>query len=42
MNYEGVESVDFETVWGAGHTKAERTGSSDANFISWVKTVVTP
>ncbi|MCM1161089.1 MAG: tannase [Roseburia sp.] len=28
--------VDFETVWGAGHTQAERTGSSESNFISWV------
>ena len=32
--------VDFETVWGQGHTKAERgdqtEGSSDSNFISWV------
>ena len=36
-NYEGVESVDFETVWGAGHTMAERTGSSTGNFIDWVK-----
>lgn len=35
-NYEGVEDVDFETVWGAGHTKAERTGDSDSNFIEWV------
>ncbi len=28
--------VDFETVWGQGHTEAERTGSSTANFIAWV------
>ena len=35
-NYEGVESVDFETIWGAGHTQAERTGSSTENFVSWV------
>lgn len=28
--------VDFETVWGQGHTKAERTGSSNTNFIEWV------
>ncbi len=28
--------VDFEMVWGLGHTTAERTGSSDANFIEWV------
>ena len=32
--------VDFEMVWGQGHTKAERGASgeelSDANFIAWV------
>lgn len=28
---------DFETVWGLGHTQAERTGDSDANFIAWVQ-----
>ncbi len=28
--------VDFETVWGEGHTKAERTGNSTDNFIAWV------
>lgn len=31
-----VESVDFATVWGLGHTQAERVGSADENFISWV------
>jgi hypothetical protein len=35
-NYEGVEDVEFTTVWGQGHTKAERTGDSDTNFIAWV------
>ena len=35
-NDEDVNSVDFETIWGAGHTQAERTGSSTENFISWV------
>lgn len=35
-NYEGVEDVDFETVWGAGHTMAERSGDSTENFIEWV------
>ena len=35
-NYSGVENVDFETVWGAGHTQAERNGSSTDNFIAWV------
>lgn len=29
--------VDFETVWGQGHVKAERTGSADENFIAWVQ-----
>ncbi|MCF2683711.1 hypothetical protein [Faecalicatena contorta] len=28
--------VDFETVWGAGHTMAKRTGNSTENFINWV------
>ena len=28
--------VDFETIWGAGHTQAERNGDSDSNFITWV------
>jgi hypothetical protein len=28
--------VDFETVWGQGHTQAERTGTSSENFIAWV------
>lgn len=31
----GVDT-DFETVWAQGHTQAERTGKSDANFIAWV------
>ncbi len=35
-NLDSVASVDFETVWGAGHTQAERTGNSTENFISWV------
>lgn len=35
-NYDGVESVDFAAVWGAGHVEAERTGSSTENFIDWV------
>ena len=33
---KGVNDVDFETVWGQGHTMAERTGSSTENFIAWV------
>ena len=36
QNYEGVGSVDFETIWGAGHTQAERSGNSTDNFITWV------
>lgn len=35
-----VEDVDFETVWGQGHTTAERTGDSTENFISWVEECV--
>ncbi len=31
-----VKGVDFATVWGQGHTMAERTGSSTENFIEWV------
>ncbi len=34
-NYGGL-SVDFETVWGEGHTKAERVGEPTENFIAWV------
>ena len=33
---KSVEDVDFATVWGQGHTMAERTGSSTDNFINWV------
>ena len=36
QNYDGVESVDFATVWGKPHTTAERKGNSTYNFISWV------
>ena len=35
-NY-GIRNVDFATVWGQGHTMAERTGDATTNFISWVK-----
>lgn len=34
---EQVSDVEFATVWGQGHTTAERTGDSTANFIAWVK-----
>ena len=30
-------SVDFATVWGQGHTMAERTGEGTSNFIAWVQ-----
>ncbi|GIF23050.1 hypothetical protein BJ973_000591 [Actinoplanes tereljensis] len=33
--------VDFATVWGLGHTVAERTGDGPTNFIAWVKETVT-
>ena len=36
QNYDGVETVDFATVWGQQHVKAERTGNSTTNFIAWV------
>ena len=38
--YEGVEDVEFETVWEQAHTMAERTGNSTENFISWVNECV--
>ncbi|MBQ6451436.1 MAG: hypothetical protein IJJ29_05890 [Solobacterium sp.] len=37
MNDSSVESTDFETVWGQGHTQAERSGNSTQNFIAWVE-----
>jgi len=36
--YGGVKDVDFATVWGLGHTMAERSGSGTGNFIAWVNT----
>jgi hypothetical protein len=36
QNY-GIDNVDFATVWGQGHTMAERTGNATANFITWVE-----
>ena len=32
----GSDNVEFSTVWGKGHTQAERTGDSTGNFINWV------
>lgn len=29
-------NVDFATVWGQGHTEAERNGNSSDNFIKWI------
>ena len=37
QNYSGVKSVDFETIWGQGHTMAEDTGDAEDNFIAWVE-----
>lgn len=39
-NYDGVEDVEFTTVWAQGHTEAERTGNSTDNFIAWVNEMV--
>jgi len=36
----GVKNVDFATVWGQGHTMAERSGDASANFITWVKEAI--
>ncbi len=33
----GIEDVDFETIWGQGHTQAEDTGNATDNFIEWVE-----
>ncbi len=35
--YDGVESVDFETVWAKGHEQVERSGDCAENFIEWIK-----
>ena len=35
--YDGVESVDFETIWARNHDLAERdNGDSVTNFIEWI------
>lgn len=31
-----VRDVEFTTVWGLGHTMAERKGNAETNFIQWV------
>lgn len=35
--YSPANQVDFATVWGLKHVRAERTGDPDDNFIAWVK-----
>jgi hypothetical protein len=41
QNYSGVKSVDFETIWGLGHTQAEDVnGAATTNFVSWVEKCV--
>jgi len=37
QNYSSVKSVDFETIWGQGHTMAEDMGDAETNFIAWVQ-----
>lgn len=38
-NYVGVEDVDFQTIWGQKHVEAEMSGSSNENFVEWVKSL---
>lgn len=38
---DGVDSVDFETVWEQGHEPVEREGDSTDNYIKWIKTCIT-
>ncbi|AXQ79045.1 tannase [Streptococcus chenjunshii] len=38
-NY-GVETVDFATVWGQGHTNAEVSGDATENFVSWINEIL--
>jgi hypothetical protein len=41
QNYSGVKNVDFETIWGLGHTQAEDVnGAATTNFVSWVEKCV--
>ena len=35
-NYSADIDVEFTTVWGLGHTEAERSGDSTSHFINWV------
>ena len=34
LNYG--KTATFTTVWNQGHTEAERTGTAERNFISWI------
>ena len=36
QQYKNIKDVDFQSVWGQGHTMAERTGNSTDNFIAWI------
>ena len=36
MQIGDVDSVEFNEVWGQGHSQAERKGSANGNFINWV------
>jgi hypothetical protein len=38
-NNSNVKDVDFATVWNLAHTKAERVGSDETNFISWLENI---
>jgi len=37
LKNSGINDVDFETVWGQGHTEAEDSGNGNSNFIAWVE-----
>lgn len=34
--YEGVEEVSFNPVWGQGHVLAENGGAVEKNLLSWI------
>ena len=36
---DGVESVDFETVWEQEHGMAERSGYYKVNYIEWINQI---
>jgi hypothetical protein len=40
QNYDGVKSVDFETIWERDETQAEDSGNANTNFIAWVNKCV--